>query len=295
MMDKNKKNKRIDFFIDQFMGMSHLHEITERGVKGNHINSNNGWRGEEIDPSKAIKRTFKPDHPFLVDFGSDIEDETSERIFTRSKDYLVSDMKELIGNGFENTLLNGLSVIWIKVIPTDLKKLKGFSAFKHDAAFEYHYRVKYFDGSGEYIKRIVATYKNNPVPIFYNGAPVENVYDQLVALCSVKEDVCRNGVFHAKFTNSDTGKGLIMALTGNGIIELMKFRDTPRTDSGRKRPILHWVKEHLRNYNTQNQEPGNTRIDSYERGIDSFESDGYVISIQSPSVTFEKMRAKKIT
>jgi len=86
-----------------------------------------------------------------------------------------------------------------------------------------------------------------------------------------------------------------MALTGNGIIELMKFRDTPRTDSGRKRPILHWVKEHLRNYNTQNQEPGNTRIDSYERGIDSFESDGYVISIQSPSVTFEKMRAKKIT
>ena len=161
MMDKNKKNKRIDFFIDQFMGMSHLHEITERGVKGNHINSNNGWRGEEIDPSKAIKRTFKPDHPFLVDFGSDIEDETSERIFTRSKDYLVSDMKELIGNGFENTLLNGLSVIWIKVIPTDLKKLKGFSAFKHDAAFEYHYRVKYFDGSGEYIKRIVANNNRN--------------------------------------------------------------------------------------------------------------------------------------
>lgn len=292
-MDKNKKNKRIDFFIEQFMGMSHLHEITERGVKGNHRNSNNGWNSEEIDPSKAIKRNFKPNHPFLLDFGSDIEDETSERLFAPSRDYLVSDMKELVGNGFESALLNGLSVIWVKVVPTDLKRLKGISAFKHDAAFEWHYRVKYFDGSGEYIKRIVATYKNNPVPVFYNGLPVENVYNQLVVLCSVKEDIYRSGVFHAKFTNADTGKGLTMALSGNSVIELMKFREAPRTESGRKRPILHWVKEHLRNCHNQNQNPGNTRIDSYERGVDSFESDGCLVSIQTPAVTFEKMRTKR--
>lgn len=159
------------------MGMSYFYEIIERGVKGNYINSNNGWCGEEIDLLKVIKCIFKLDYFFFVDFGSDIEDEILEWIFIWSKDYLVFDMKEFIGNGFENILLNGLFVIWIKVVLIDLKKFKGFSVFKYDVVFEYYYWVKYFDGSGEYIKRIVVIYKNNLVLIFYNGVFVENVYD----------------------------------------------------------------------------------------------------------------------
>lgn len=286
---KNDKNERIDFFVDQFLGMKHKHEVKESGV--NALGGNGAWSIEEIDPSKAIRRSFEPDHPFLVSFGLGIKDETSERLFSDDAGHLVSDIKTLIGKGFECALLDGLSVVWVKVVPTDLKRLKGVSAARHDAAFEWHYRRQCFDGSGEYVKCLAVTYKNKSVPVFYNGKPWENVGDKLIAFSSMVEDILRKDVFHATFTNKETGKGLKIALSGEGIVDLMKFRESPTTETGRKRPVLHWVKEHLRK--TQGVTSQNVRVEKYERGIDDFESDGYVVSINVPEETFETMASKQ--
>ena len=55
----------------------------------------------------------------------------------------------------------------------------------------------------------------------------------------------------------------------------MKFRDDPKTKTGRKKPIIHWVSGHLKGANK-------SKIEKYKRGIQKFECDGYMIEITEP-------------
>lgn len=286
-MEKSKRNKRIDFFIDLLMGMKQGADTQDKIFKGAHGNSNNGWVGESVNPTKSIKRTFEPSTPFMPWYGVGIDTEAEERLFYRDGSLLASDIRELIGDGFELAFLHGLSVKWFKVVPADIKRLKGFSVIKHDAVFELHYRLRLSSGEGEYVKRVFAIYNNKPVPVFYNGQPTPNdLPGQIYMLCSTAEDFYRKGVYHAKITNLDTRRGVTLAIDGEALIDLMKFRDTPRTESGRKRPILHWVKEYLK----KGVAPRPNKVSSHHRGIEVFEEGGVRVEITPPRKTFDEMQ-----
>jgi hypothetical protein len=77
----------------------------------------------------------------------------------------------------------------------------------------------------------------------------------------------------------EEGAALWIATDGKGIKALASLRDAPLTDTGRRRPLLHWVKEHLRRTPGDNEV---TTVREHLRGISTFALDTMKITIHEP-------------
>lgn len=74
-------------------------------------------------------------------------------------------------------------------------------------------------------------------------------------------------------------RGIKLSTDGEGIRELAQIREGPRTSTGRKRPILHWVKRHMRK---KSRSDGEIEIPRHLRGLEEFEIDDFMFRIVEP-------------
>lgn len=279
-MPKTGENKRIDFVIDMLFHMSHENDGVKSVVK-THTTKHSNDIAVEVSANALVKRSFTPNHPWLLNFGAGLDSEESDsRLFCESADHLVCDVRDILGGGFEYVAIHGLSLKWMKALPTDMKRLRGVSALGATDTYEVHERDIYLDREGKYHKAVSALNGNKPTNIFIQGMKVNQPLDdiQLFMLSSIKEDFYRQGVFHVRITKLSTNQGLRMAVDYESVKELMAFRQKPCTKTGRKKPIIHWVKEHSRK--VASNKP--ITLDKFKRGLGEFEVDGYKIKIEQP-------------
>lgn len=72
---------------------------------------------------------------------------------------------------------------------------------------------------------------------------------------------------------------LLLGVTESHVQSLFYARQLPRTDSGRRRPILHWVEAHQRRI----KEGVEVDVRQHMRGIEQFEMDNLAFRITTPS------------
>jgi hypothetical protein len=71
---------------------------------------------------------------------------------------------------------------------------------------------------------------------------------------------------------------LRLGVNGDIIKSLFYAREAPRTESGRRRPILHWVRQHQRRI----ADGVDVDVRKHMRGVTEFEMDGFPFRITSP-------------
>lgn len=76
-----------------------------------------------------------------------------------------------------------------------------------------------------------------------------------------------------------------------GVRQLLMLRDGPLSKAGRRRPLLHWVKEHHRRGPRENK-AGATLVRQHLRGLERFEAGDLLVTIRPPA---EQIRAHNKT
>lgn len=279
---KSTKTDRAEFIISKLLSLEVL-DYSNRS-KSNVLPSGKSKVTREklrhIDSGDFVKRNFDTDHPWILAFGtSDLDDE--ETLYSNGVDFLVSPPQKTIGESFEYVHIVNGDVTWNKIVKYNPKLSKGISTTPGGFMFEVHTRVMNFlGGDSDYCKRLLACNSSGDLPTYYQGRKFNNDVDGFMCIsASVKEELYKAGVFHVKITNNKTGKGIRMAVDCDAISDLMKFRDSPVTGRGNKKPIVHWVRKHARNTKGKM-----ASVSKHTRGLGAFIFGGFTFTVSDPDV-----------
>lgn len=238
-----------------------------------------GMVGEELDAGVALG--FQPMAPKLA-YAPQIEDPDADdgRVYSFTPDLLLHSIQDLIGRQTEVVLFDvvGQQVKW-----TGLRKIhkrpRGVWVQKPGAdLYEFHFRLIRPNGQNYYAQRVAAIDRhghavNVVIAGSHGGGSAGCEGRQMSVAASVIEDCLRPGVFQATVSDS---VGLKFPVPAGEHKELFKLRDGPYTGSRRK-PILHWVSQHLRR--RPKQEP--TQVTKHLRGVHQFTVDGLSVTLEA--------------
>lgn len=214
----------------------------------------------------------------LTTFGDD-------RLFTLDPELLLKDPVDLHGESSEVCLLDetARALKWIMHKRTNRSRLKRYVHLypKDSVLYEQHQRVIYESGNAEYWveplawspsrKKAFTVFRDRRQRDRYRGDDLTNVF---TVTASLLEDALPFWTVRVK-----ANKGLRVYADELAIKELCHLRDNPTTPSGRMKPILHWVKTHLRK---TERSPEGVEIEKHLRGCTEFTLDGYAVSIINP-------------
>lgn len=247
-----------------------------------------------IDATAYYLETLKPQYPKcpLVLLGTIHDREATHRLFSTSHNDLLTPAHELIGNRFESAMFNMSFndehyVKWHLFKRLNERPKRFITPAPSDRIFyETHYRYVNFHGKSEYYVASIIAYSPSSrrfFPVtkdakdFHQMAKTCKEHDEQFALyASIVEDSLCPYFFHVTITS---GISIKLYVWADQVKELFKIRDNPLTDTGRRRPIIHWVCEHLRRRPVN---PGFAEIPEYLRGINEFDIQGMHIKIESP-------------
>lgn len=210
---------------------------------------------------------FSPMHPnssYTVDMSD------GERIYGTTKELLLTHPAEVLGDESEVVLLDSGTLKWrgfrrLRKPPRGVACLGIASHW-----YEMHMRFVSSSGTGEYFKRVV--------PLSRTGAPLlakaqgHNVCtprlegEMLVLCASVIEDAHRANTMLASVRDATE---IRFPVPLDDYKAVFAGRDGPMKD-GRRRAIVHWVAQHLRN-STHGKEHA---VKKHTRGIEEFMIDG---------------------
>jgi hypothetical protein len=140
--------------------------------------------------------------------------------------------------------------------------------------YECHWRVVMMDGSSTYDTGIIAFGENGgPVPCRFMGEWFSEPRDHASAIlaASIIEDVTRPVAMLATVTDRVS---VSFSVPTDDYKEFFADRNGPWAESGRRRPILHWVAKHLRG------DPDRSwPVKGHARGVRDFTVDGLSVTI----------------
>lgn len=196
---------------------------------------------------------------------------SAERDYAAHADYLVVDPRTAIGSGIETMMLcEDGKLKWCKVMP--MPKPKGLVAItnKPYGWYVFHYRYITEGEPDFYVKRPFALCDDGSIPLLkalgaaegYKPARErEEISLQLALVLSVFEDAHRAGSFLASV---EEHVRLRFPVGQDAYKKFLILRDGPRdTPTGRKNPILHWCREHIRSTST-----GFAEVETHLRGVE---------------------------
>lgn len=230
----------------------------------------------QLSPNSFLRfKDLSPLSSYTFDLSSD------DRLFGTTLDQLMRHPKDTIGHRKEMIMFSeGESLMkWtcLKLI-TDKRLFKGCSILGRPVAiYEYHYREVCTSGEGRYEKRLCALDKNGKcLPVKMDGFFQERSHELdfgIIILCGMIEDAHRAG---SVLVSIKEDAEIICPVASSDYKEFFRFRDGPKTQSGRKKSILHWVCGHMR----KSSNSLSHSVIEHKRGVDSFDVDGLKISIQ---------------
>lgn len=270
-----KTSDRLPFLIENLFKLT---KQDQSGIAVEEIKYSRDSKHETVSVviGNFIRRKASPDHPWLVYMGAG---DSNERLFTSDLSQLVCEPAKILKGGFECYSLSGITFKWFKVQSTESKYIKPLIAPFAKNIYEIHHRTMSFGGSDEYIKSLSAYHGRKHTSIMHEGHPLLAGDEACDLMCSIKEDMHRQGVFHVKLTSEETSLGIRMSVDYDAVKELFSHRNSPLTETGRKKPIIHWVSKHLRRTHKFD-----TQVDRHIRGIEKFTVNGYLIEISQPEI-----------
>lgn len=237
---------------------------------------------EEVDAGSILK--LEPMFPSRVYTfqrqASDVDDDSHDRLYAVDSDYLVTSVQDILGKRSEVAFMRDQSMQW-----TGIKRI--YKAPKNvwvsspgATLYEFHYRDVFPDGTSTYYKRIAGVSKTGkPVPCLIVGATgsaSNTEAQQLVLAASIIEDAHRSGVFTASIKDSTE---IVLPVPIGEHKDLFALREGPMTKAGRRKAILHWVAQHMR----QGVESKHS-VAAHLRGVRSFQIDGLSVTLSPNGV-----------
>jgi hypothetical protein len=200
-----------------------------------------------------------------------------DRLVSPTRELLLNNPQDLFGQSAEVAFLDEEENVlkW-----SGYRKLKKrphniwVSSPKADL-YEWHYRCIYANGLESYYKRVVGFDKHGkPVKALVvgskGGADKDGEFAVLAA--SLIEDVHRPKVIKATVKEDAS---IIFPVPLGEHKEIFSLREAPLTPSGRKKAILHWVKNHTRKITTST-----TNVQQHWRGTREIQIDGFNIKLE---------------
>lgn len=145
----------------------------------------------------------------------------------------------------------------------------GFAAFYRYLSL-YPQADKGVEGYGDY----VALTKSGRVVGNVGGQSKANAFYAAATL-----NFCADSKFLWNVLAHERGSNVTFGVHQEQIKSLFYARSLPVTESGRRRPILHWVQAHRRRM----REGTDVDISKHLRGIEAFEMDGTTFTITNPT------------
>ncbi len=244
------------------------------------------------DYFKGIMKTEYPKEAlFIGDFSN------SERIYTDDEQLMIKPPHELIGARAEIVMYcNGDDQIrWQLWKRLDCRP-KGYvpATLGDYIYYERHFRMiytssNYYDYSiciyawSPRYNRFVSVVKSVKDAVHFKKATDECTDSFKIHASAIDDSLCRY-FFHVAIKADIT---LVFYVDIDAVKELFKLRNNPLTANDRRRPIIHWVCEHLRKKPVN---PGFAEIPEHLRGVNEFDFEGLHIKITSPVAKNEKFK-----
>lgn len=212
----------------------------------------------------------------------------SGRLFSPDRGWLINSPQDILGNDSEILMLGNpaenIPSKWGRIIKLKSAPRGVIPTGKVSDWYVYHYRQMFENGMGEYGKRLLALDKNGyPVSVMLYGSahgskflPICDVEKEGIGgimMCSMIEDAHRTDAMLATVSDAITLK---LPVPVKDYKELFSKRVAPTTKTGRRRPILHWVAEHMRMSSKGNDH----NVCEHPRGVKDINVDGINISIE---------------
>jgi hypothetical protein len=204
-------------------------------------------------------------------------DPTNERLYADSPDLLVKPIHKVIGESSEFVLnnRNDADTIWVRYerVNQAPKRISVHGKFRF--GYIIHRKHSYNNNSGFYYKEFIG-FDHNGTPLTSSAKGsgslclTQSNYDTLIGLCSVKEDLYRENAIRTKITHA--GKSASFPLPIDFYKNEFLIRKAPLTPTGRRKPILHTVSEHIRK--------NKTKVDGFSRGIETFFIDDFKVELE---------------
>jgi hypothetical protein len=203
-------------------------------------------------------------------------DPTEDRIYADWDDLLVKPIHETIGKSSEFITSNddGSEVIWVRYDRVNQlpKRIAALGQFRF--GYVVHRKYAGVDNKGYYFKEFVG-FNHHGKPIHTKAKGTDTLfrtrylYETLVGHCSIKEDLYRKDAIHVKLSHGD--RSLSFPLPIEFYKEEFITREGPRTQTGRRKPILHSVCEHMRK--------NKITIEKFNRGLQVFYVDDVKVEL----------------
>lgn len=240
--------------------------------------STEGWRSDKKEITDKIGRSnrvsFDPsgEMPFNDDYPScfyimDMFD--SGRLYSERSSDLIKKPQEWIGRGCEIMILDQTtnSMKWAKLRRTGkIPKTVSFMR-RPKVIYEVHFRQVFVNDITHYTKTymgIDADGKVIPCSIFGHKASIEKDQSMINLSASIIEDCFRSQSVRATISNESSGMTAITPMPKESYYEALRLRDGPTSRKGNKRPILHWVGQFVRKYNSGKV----VKVSEHTRGVD---------------------------
>lgn len=243
------------------------------------------------DYFKDIIKIQQPENMVLI---NDLSND--DRLFTMEPGLLLRKPHEIIGNKCEIAFCGSDSenIKWFKFKRLHARP-KGYvpAVFGDLIYYETHYRlIDIFTKKDEYITHLHAwsPQNNRFFPVAKKSADLSH-FMKSAGECTDTFILCASAIEDSQckyffMVSLSVGVTINFYVDCEAVKNLFKIRTNPLTEKDRRRPIIHWVCEHLR---MKPVNPGFAEIPEHLRGVNEFDFEGFKIKITSPS---EKVNEK---
>lgn len=249
--------------------------ITEHIVGGRRFTPD-GDEYAEVDASVRLR--FAPMKPRLVYTVQDGADDAGERLYTDDPRLLLAPPQEIIGDGAEIAILCHDRVKW-----NGFRKLRRcprhvWIGSSGACLYEYHYREIFLNGSYTYAWRVAALRKDGTPALALvegtRGAAGMIDGEMAVMAASIIEDAHRPNALTATISEH---AAIRLPVPIGEHRDLFALRDAPLSLSGRRKAILHWVCQHMRQTRTPEKLAS---VSAHWRGVRTIEMDGLSVTLE---------------
>jgi hypothetical protein len=247
---------------------------SERGV----------WIEATQDDSKHIP-ALPIECPIMLSPG--IELHALPRVYTDDPNQLITPVSDLVGEVVESILVDESDIVQWHALRPVAKLPRRYYAVGSPAGctfYEQHYREWncHFPESGCYFRYFRAYHErtNNWYQVLgpgeIPGRKLTKARQCLTLACSVQEDA---NLFW-KIKLSEGKAACVISADGTAVLDLFANREGPRTPGGRRRPLMHWVRRHVRKSRGMNRIQ---EVQEYLKGVFRFQVGTTDVALFAPS------------
>jgi hypothetical protein len=252
-----------------------------------------GWTETFYDDSQHIP-ALPIECPIVLN--SSIKLHALNRLYTTDPDQLITPVSELVGEAIESIFVDESDLVIWNVLRPVTKLPRRYHAVGPTGCTFYEEHQRQWNchspESGDYWRYFHAynQQRNNWYQVLGPGEVpnhrLKDTRERLTAQCSVQEDV---NLFW-KIKLSEGKAACVISADGTAVLDLFANRGGPLTPGGRRRPLMHWVRRHVRKPRGANR---TQEVQEHLKGVFKFPVGTTAVELFAPSFEDHVAQAKR--